>query len=53
MNKIASALMAAVLFVFSAGTILAQTANKTSSGSTNAVAGDLEKVSDDGKSITV
>jgi hypothetical protein len=53
MNNIASASMAAVLFVFSAGTVLAQTATKAASGSTNAVAGDLEKVADDGKSITV
>jgi hypothetical protein len=39
--------------LFFAGTALAQTTSKTSSGSTNAVAGDLEKVSDDGKTITV
>lgn len=53
MNKIASASLAAILFVFSAGTALAQAVSETSSSSTNAVAGDLEKVSDDGKTITV
>jgi hypothetical protein len=53
MYKIATASIAAVLLAFPAATILSQTAGTTSSSSSKAVAGDMEKVSADGKSITV
>jgi hypothetical protein len=53
MNKLAIALVVAVLFAVSAATALSQTAGTASSGNSNAVAGDLEKVAADGKSITV
>jgi hypothetical protein len=43
----------AVFFAFSVGTASAQETGTTASGSTQAVAGDVEKVSPDGKSITV
>jgi hypothetical protein len=53
MNKIAAASIFAVLCAVSASTTLSQTAGTTSTSSSNAVAGDLEKVAADGKSITV
>jgi hypothetical protein len=51
-NRIAMWIVA-VFFALSVGTASAQETGTAASGSTQAVAGDVEKVSPDGKSITV